>query len=468
MTLPPGSVVEKADSLMRPFEQIALASESVFRTTSKITETRTRMLVEFKEGSLMTIEPHIVQQKLVRQATLLGGLAIHVSGIIPTTSYSSGGGSDISGEQVNIYGPSYEELDALVESFAAFVKRRSQRVMGVETNRSRGGWISEPSRQVLQFDWNSAAQAHMGITPTWLVERLQPYFHAKHRFAVADIAGNTQAPIRLVMDHTEEMDIDRIIQFPLALRDSALVRLAGLADYNVIEMPSSIMRENQRYVRHIGIDYRGPSMMRQDFVDAAIKAFPVPVGYEIASDHYAFFTEETKRSFSWMFATTLLLVFLVTAAIFESWRLPIVVMLSVPLAVVGLCTGFLYTDASFVEGAFIGTVLLIGIAVNDSILLTDRFKQLRAARPYGRPSVQARLAIRERLRPMWTTTLASVAAMLPLLVFPDQANFWTGLAVAVTGGLLAATLLAPLASVAMLALFKHQPLEAGSRSAAEL
>ena len=65
---------------------------------------------------------------------------------------------------------------------------------------------------------------------------------------------------------------------------------------------------------------------------------------------------------------------------------PFVVMLSVPLAAVGVCVGFSWTGASFVEGAFIGTVLLIGIAVNDSILLTDRFRQLQEARPHGRPS----------------------------------------------------------------------------------
>jgi multidrug efflux pump subunit AcrB len=60
-----------------------------------------------------------------------------------------------------------------------------------------------------------------------------------------------------------------------------------------------------------------------------------------------------------------------------------------------------------------------------------------------------RLALRERLRPMWTTTLSTCVAMLPLLVFPQEGEFWTGMAVTVTGGLLAATLLAPLATVAL-------------------
>jgi len=64
----------------------------------------------------------------------------------------------------------------------------------------------------------------------------------------------------------------------------------------------------------------------------------------------------------------------------------------------------------------------------------------------------ARLALRERLRPMWTTTLSTCVAMLPLLVFPQEGAFWTGMAVTVVGGLLAATLIAPLATVALVRL----------------
>jgi multidrug efflux pump subunit AcrB len=106
-------------------------------------------------------------------------------------------------------------------------------------------------------------------------------------------------------------------------------------------------------------------------------------------------------------------------------------------------------DLAFAEGAFIGSVLLVGLAANDSILLVDRYQRLRDARPHGAVGPLARLALRERLRPMWTTTLSTCVAMLPMLVFPQEGTFWTGMAVTVTGGLLAATLIAPLATVAL-------------------
>jgi len=119
-------------------------------------------------------------------------------------------------------------------------------------------------------------------------------------------------------------------------------------------------------------------------------------------------------------------------------------MLSVPMAGVGLALAFIWTGANFAEGAFIGTILMVGISVNDAILLTDRYRQLRELRPHGKSSVLMRLAVRERLRPMITTTLTSVVAMLPMIAFPNNSDFWLGLAVTVMGGLVASTLLGAL------------------------
>ncbi len=455
MEFPPGNLIERSDSLLQRFEQVALASESVYRTIARISDQRANMTVIFNEGALAESEPYLVQSRLVRQAVLLGGVYIYVSGLIPNTQYSSGRGVGTIRQRVMVQGPNYEDLETLAARFEAFLRSRSRRVIDVDINSSSVPWVGNSSRQVLQFRWEADAHARTGATAYWLTGRLRPYFQSRRRFATADLAGDVQVPIRVVIEHAENTDVDRVALRPLSLGDSVLTRLSGLADYRLVNVPGEIEREDQRYLRWVGIDFRGPFAMSRDFIDEAIKAFPVPPGYTMENRlGFSFFTEETKRAFSWVLLATVLLVFLVTAAIFESWRLPLVVMLSVPLAAVGVCLGFMATDASFVEGAFIGMVLIVGIAVNDSILLTDRFRQLRQLRPHGQPSVLARLAVRERLRPMWTTTLTSVVAMLPLLVFPDEGDFWRGLAVTVTGGLLASTLLAPLASVAMLSLLR--------------
>jgi multidrug efflux pump subunit AcrB len=447
---PPGNPIQRADSLLRRFEQTALASESVRRTVARVRERSATLRVQFTEPSLETAEPYVLRERLIQEAVLLAGIDVSVSGLLPQ-GYFSRSGTQVSGFTVTAYGPNYEELDALTERFARELKQASRRVATVNTNASRRGF--RRPREVLRYRLGPDAQARTGVTPQRLAARLRPVLRTRRPAFEADLEGAPQLNVRVVVDGADQLDAEALADRPLVLAGSTQVKLKTAADGRVETLPSRIVRENQQYKRYVEVDYRGPYRMGNEFLDEALEAFSTPPGYRLDREQRAFFTEETGRTFGWVILGTVVLVFLATAAVFESWRLPGVVLLSVPTALVGVAAAFLLTsDLAFTEGAFIGSVLLVGLAANDSILLVDRYRRLRRIRPHGTVSVLARLALRERLRPMWTTTLSTCMAMLPLLVFPQEGAFWTGMAVTVVGGLLAATLLAPLATVALVGL----------------
>jgi len=447
---PPGNPIGRADSLLRRFEQTALASESVRRTVARISERNARLRVRFREASLETAEPYVLRERLIQEAVLLAGIDVSVSGLLPQGYYSRSG-TRISGFTVAAYGSNYEDLAALCDRFARELKDRSRRVATVNTNASRRGF--RQPREVLRFRLPPDAQARTGVTPRRLTARLRPVLTTQRPAFRVDLAGAPQLPVRVVVEGARQMNVETLTDRPLTLAGSTEVKLKSAADYAVETVPSRIVREDQQYKRYIEVDYRGPHRMGEEFMKTALAEFSTPPGYRLEREQRAFFTEETERTFGWVLLGTILLVFLATAAVFESWRLPGVVLLSVPTALVGVAGAFLLAgDLAFAEGAFIGTVLLVGLGANDSILLVDRYQRLRGHRPHGGIGVLAQLALRERLRPMWTTTLSTCVAMLPLLVFPQEGTFWTGMAVTVTGGLLAATLLAPLATVALLRL----------------
>ena len=450
MTFPPGHPIDRADSLMQQFERVALASASVSRTITQINKTSANMRVQFHEAALKTAEPYVMRERLIGQAINIGGIYIYVGGLLPQ-GYSSGFGGGMSGMRVEALGPNYEDLDAMVRRFASKIQSRSRRVAGVNLNAGRWGRFSS-ARQVLRFDWTPDAAIRSGVSSQELAGMMAPIFSQQNRVGRIDLQDNVQTPVRLVVRDAETIDIDRFSGRPFTVSDSTVVRLAGLADYTIEERPSAIQRTDQQYKRTIAIDFRGPPQMANEFLERELSAFALPVGYSLKKASFTFFTGEVQRAFGWVLLATFLLVFIITAAVFESWKLPIVVMLSVPLAGIGVALGFMWTESNFAEGAFIGAILMVGIAVNDSILLVDRFRQFRDLRPSTPSSVLARLAARDRLRPMYTTTMTSIAAMLPLLLFPDSGDFWMGLAVTVVGGLAASTLLAPLASVAVLSL----------------
>ena len=447
---PPGNPIERADSLLQRFEQTALASESVRRTVARITERNARLRVLFRSPALETAEPYMLRERLIQEAVLLAGIDVSVAGLLPQGYYSRSG-TRVSGFTVVARGPNYEDLTALCERFARELKQKSRRVATVNTNASRRGF--RQPREVLRFRLTPDAQARTGVTPRRLTSRLRPVLTNRRPALRADLEGAPQLPVRLVVEGARDLDVETLTDRPLTLAGSTQVKLKSASTHGVETVPSRIVRENQQYKRYVEVDFRGPHRMGDEFITNALEAFSTPPGYQVEREERTFFTEETERAFGWIILGTIVLVFLATAVVFESWRLPGVVLLSVPTALVGVAGAFLFVgDLAFAEGAFIGAVLLVGIAANDSILLVDRYQHLRRTRPHGNSGTLARLALRERLRPMWTTTLSTCVAMLPLLVFPQDGTFWTGMAVTVTGGLLAATLLAPLASVALMQL----------------
>lgn len=150
---------------------------------------------------------------------------------------------------------------------------------------------------------------------------------------------------------------------------------------------------------------------------------------------------ELVRSFGQLrlaLALSLVLVFLTLAALYESFRLPLVVMSTVPVALGGALGLLLLTGKSLDVLSFLGLILLGGIVVNNAIVIVHRAEEHRRA---GEPLDEAlRHAGAERYRPIVMTTLTTLAGMLPLaLLGGDGAELRQSLATAVSGGMVTST-----------------------------
>ena len=151
------------------------------------------------------------------------------------------------------------------------------------------------------------------------------------------------------------------------------------------------------------------------------------------------------------------LIYMVTAALFESLVLPLCVLLTVPMALIGVFLIFFYTGASFTREAYIGVIMMGGIVVNNAILLVDQIN--RARRDRGLPLRAAILnGTLERVRPILMTTATTVLGLLPLVLFSQSAdsNIWNALAYALVGGLLSSTVFVLTTTPALYLLFQRK------------
>ena len=136
----------------------------------------------------------------------------------------------------------------------------------------------------------------------------------------------------------------------------------------------------------------------------------------------------------------ILLVFMILASQFESLLQPLIIMITLPLAVIGVILGLLIGKATFNVISFVGAIMLSGIVVNNAIVLIDCINQLRSQ---GMERNQALIKAGEiRLRPILMTTLTTVLGMMPLAFSKGEGSeLAKPIAFTVIGGLVTSTLL---------------------------
>ena len=174
--------------------------------------------------------------------------------------------------------------------------------------------------------------------------------------------------------------------------------------------------------------------------------------------------EEQQKAFRELVTSLILalvLVYMVLACQYESLRDPLVVMLSVPLAAIGVLVTLLITATTFNVQSYIGCIMLGGIVVNNAILLVDQAGRLIHN---GMPTHDALIeAGRRRLRPILMTTLTTILGLLPLaLGIGEGTDAQAPLARAVVGGLIGSTLITLGLIPAVYSLFHPDP-KASSR-----
>jgi HAE1 family hydrophobic/amphiphilic exporter-1 len=177
-----------------------------------------------------------------------------------------------------------------------------------------------------------------------------------------------------------------------------------------------------------------------DFVNEAIKQVPNPAGVQIEFGGTQRQLEQQQEDFQFVLIAAVILIYVVMAAVFESFWIPLTIVMTNPLMVIGIVLALALTGLPFDELAAFGVILLNGLAVNNGIVLMDTV--LRYQRDRGFRRIRAVFqAADQRLRPILMTFLTTTLGLLPLAISGEEGSQWRPVAVTVVGGLSSATLL---------------------------
>ena len=253
--------------------------------------------------------------------------------------------------------------------------------------------------------------------------------------------GEVEMRVKFQDTDRQTMDNLRNITLPNAGNDD--IKLASLADFRVRRGPRNIHREGRATMIGITAHLDGLTTDEaQEKIQQTLSRYQLPDGYAWGYGQRFQRAEQSQNIMMMNLLLALALIYLVMAALFESLIHPLAIWTSIIFAIVGVFWFFMFTGTTFSIMAWIGILILIGVVVNNGIVLIDHINHLRSE---GLPRHEAIVqAGRERLRPIVMTAATTILGLIPLCIGTTQIGGdgppYYPMARAIVGGLAFSTL----------------------------
>ena len=443
LSMPSGAEFKDTKKAILEFEKLAVSKPYEKEVKTRIMSNTAQMEISFPEKIEFSAYPYILKQELISLATNMAGVGISVSGFDPQGYYYSPETGSFLPYTIVIKGYNFVELLDIANNLkkALLSNRRIQEVEIV----TQSGWFWGSKSKYYQMDIDYNEISKYDITPRYLV------------YIMSSLLNSTFARNRIVYDDRE---MNYVIKYNLPkeveLRDIMMkefksptgipFRLKDVLKIKEKYFKAGISRENQEFIAKVRWDYLGSSKRGDKLHKAFFKALTLPAGFKKVKEEYSWMMKKgEKKQLIFAIILSMILIYLVLGALYESFIQPILIMLSIPLALIGVFLGFAIANQfgtfSFDSTAYIGVILLSGIVVNNAIILVDHINNYRNKGFSIEESVSRGAS--ERIRPVLMTATTTVLGMLPLVVLhkAGQNDIWTSLALCTVGGLTASAIL---------------------------
>jgi len=298
----------------------------------------------------------------------------------------------------------------------------------------------EEGNQELHVELDRDLATRYGINPTQPADVVGLTYRGRRleRFRTED----GEREMRMTLDERDDESLDQLRNLPLWTDEGEKVPLASLAEFTVTPGPNRINRDERLTSMWVGASYEKGS--REDYLPAvteAMNSIDFPFGYSWTFGRWEQRHKEKSKEFLVNLLLSLLLIFAVMAGLFESVRQAIGLMVALPFALSGATWTLFATGTDFDQPAAIGLLLLIGIVVNNGIVMIEHINTYRRA---GMDRYEAMvLGGKERLRPILMTALTTLIGLVPMVVQKPSLGgvYYYSMALVIMGGLFVSTFL---------------------------
>jgi HAE1 family hydrophobic/amphiphilic exporter-1 len=282
----------------------------------------------------------------------------------------------------------------------------------------------------------------MGLGPDDVARRVSLAFQGLPLGSVRGPRGEIQLRLSALPSEGGEAGLTQLRDLRIPVADGREVPLGALASIELASRPFWIQRVDRQTEVKLQVHFFHPDPRGNwAAVEEAMEGLPLPPGYSWGRSTQWRRQEQASAEMLVNLALCLLLVYAVMASLFESFLQPLGILVTCLLGCFGAPWALWLTDTTLDTTAVVGFFILIGVAVNNGIMLVDRVTWLRAQ---GMARDEAlRQAGRDRIRPILMTVTTSILGLMPMLIHhPTLAGvYYHSIAIVIAGGLTTSTVM---------------------------
>ncbi|MGB3262295.1 efflux RND transporter permease subunit [Paenisporosarcina sp.] len=341
-------------------------------------------------------------------------------------------------------------------------KRLEKAVSDIQNSLSEFDSITEMTNDLeetideIQMTVKKDAATEFGLAPAQIAQTVNSV--TRGAFATQIISENDDVyGVYVKYDEKYRSSIEQLKKLKLRTPSGQFIELQEVAEIEIAEGPVSIRRVDQANSVSFSLKYNSSYSLGEmsDQVDEAIEKLKLPEEVEIKFGGDRELFESAINDMLLAVVLAIVLVYIVMAAQFESFKYPFVIMFSVPLMIIGVALGLFITQTPISITAVIGLLVLVGIVVNNGIMLVDFINQRKEEGYNAYDSIVS--STRDRVRPILMTALTTILGLLPLAIgIGEGTEINQPMGIVVIGGLISSTLLTLYVIPVIYSLFDRQ------------
>ncbi|MCB1195864.1 efflux RND transporter permease subunit [bacterium] len=424
MTPPAGTKLEKVDETVRKIETLLADIPEVETISSNVKKNDPRILVTLVPEAQRTRSKEAIIDILREETNKIPRFFIYY--------YTGAQESDSKEVVINVFGYDYEKLRTLANAIGKSISSLPYLTdikLRMRDPQPEYGLVVDKQRA-----------AFYGLTINQVADSIHGQMRGFRATKFHSDANEVETITRLEEDYRKSIkDLEHLIlTSPTTKKPVYLKQISGFVP---TKGPTEIFRLNKNRLisvtANIGAKDLGTVAKDIEGILGSVK-FPKDYFYRIAGDYPLLV--KSRNQLTGAVAVTVILVYMILASLFQSYYQPLIIMISVPFAAIGVALALQITHHPLSTSVFIGMIMLAGIVVNNAIILIDHANDLKI-----RGLSRFRIIIeagKDRLRPIFMTTSTTVLGLIPMALDTGKSSdLWSPLAITVMGGLISSTFL---------------------------